>query len=263
MYTFPPKAKASAAGEVLEYVSAGSGVATVVLVNGSGGPIEGWYKIFEPVASFAKVFAYNRPGIGGSYPPQSPQRGSHMVESLRTVLRAARFSPPYILVGHSLGGLIVNLFARLYPAEVSAAILVEATAPQDIDVLLHHENVLQRMVRKLLNAISPPHPNAESQHVQATVSELQGAPSFPSIPLTVISGGKPAMAWATPAEALAARAKHQKAMAALSPKGRHVIAGRSGHFPQFSEPELIVAAIKDAVSAAPEGDAPKTAQLSS
>lgn len=62
MYKFPSKSKASVVEEIIEYVVAGSGLATVVLVNGSGGPIEGWYKVFEPIAGFAKVFAYNRPG---------------------------------------------------------------------------------------------------------------------------------------------------------------------------------------------------------
>lgn len=67
-----PKAKLSVAGEVVEYVCAGAGSSTVVLVNASGGPIEGWYKVFAPIASFAKVFAYNRPGVGGSSKPKTP-----------------------------------------------------------------------------------------------------------------------------------------------------------------------------------------------
>ncbi len=245
MYKFPSKQKTSEVGETIEYVSAGNGINTVVLVNGSGGPIEGWHKVFEPVARFAKVFAYNRPGIGGSSKPQRPQTVSHMVESLRSTLRTANLQPPYVLVGHSLGGLIVNFFARLYPSEVSATVFIEATAPQDAESLAQHENVIQRAIRAFLETIVPPNPNAETQHVRASVSELRAAPSFPSIPLVVVSGVKPAMTWATAPEALAVRAKNQEELALLSPKGKQIIAARSGHFPQFSEPELVIAAIQE------------------
>lgn len=178
-----------------------------------------------------------------------------MVESLRAVLQAANIPPPYVLVGHSFGGLIMNLFARLHPSEVSAAVLVEATAPKDIDALAKHENAIQRLVRVFLEKVAPQNPNAEVLHGQTTASELQTAPSFPCIPLIVISGGKPAMAWATAPEALTARAEHQKQMACLSPMGKQVIASRSGHFPQFSEPDLVVAAIQEAANTAVERDA--------
>lgn len=262
MYSFPSKSKATIAGDIIEYVSAGNGVATVVLVNGSGGPIEGWHRIFEPVAGFAKVLAYNRPGIGASSKPRHPQTGSHMVESLRAVLRAAVLPPPYVLVGHSLGGLIVNLYARLYPSEVSAAVLVEATAPQDVVDLVQYENAIQRFARTILDKVAAPNPNAETQHLQATISEIQKAPPFPSVPLTVISGGKPAMAWATASEALAARGRHQQGLASLSPLGKQVIAARSGHFPQFTQPELVVAAIQEAANMAVERDALQVALAS-
>jgi pimeloyl-ACP methyl ester carboxylesterase len=255
MYRFPAKSKASAAGELIEYVVAGRGDFAVVLVNGSGGPIEGWHKVFEPIAGFAKVLAYNRPGVGGSSDPQHPQTGSHMVESLRAVLKHAKLPPPYVLVGHSFGGLIANLFARLHPAEVAAAVLVEATSVKDVATFARHENAMQRVARRLLDKFFPPNPHSETQHVQAIVAELEAAAAFPPIPLTVVSGGKPAMAWATASSALVARAEHQQELAGLSPLGKRIIAARSGHFPQFTEPELVVAAIREAAHE-PLGRAP-------
>jgi len=231
MYKFPPKSNASIDGEGIEYVVAGGGSVTVGLVNGAGGHIEGWYKIFEPIASFSRVFAYNRPGIGGSSRPQVAQTGARMVASLRTALQVAGLAPPYVLVGHSLGGLIVNLFARLHPSEVAAVVLVEATAPEDVTLLAKHENPVQRFLRVVSNKIVPPSPNAETQHVQATVAELLRAPPFPRIPLTVISGGKYAMAWATPAEMLAARAAPQFKLSSLSPLGKKNMAAWERAFP--------------------------------
>lgn len=245
MFSFPPKKQIVVLDEAIEYVASGSGPATVVLINGSGGPIEGWHKVFSELASFAKVFAYNRPGIGRSPKPQTPQSGSRMVASLRGILLAAGLHPPYILVGHSLGGLIVNLYARLYPQEVSAVLFLEATAPEDVETLAKYESGLQRFLSKWVERLAPPSPNAETKHVASTVAELQRAPEFPPVPLTVITGGKPAMAWATAAEALAARAASQKGLVNLSPQGKQVIAVRSGHFPQFSEPEVVVAAINE------------------
>lgn len=242
-----PKAKALVLGESIEYICAGSGPMTVVLVNGSGGPIEGWHKVFAPLAGFSKVFAYNRPGTGKSSKPIVPQVGSHMVALLRGVLLAANLPAPYVLVGHSLGGLIVNHFARLYPSEVSAVVLLEATAPKDIQVLATHESAVQRYMKKFFDWLAPPHPNAETQHLAATLSELQLASAFPAIPLVVVTGCKPAMAWATPPQALSARAAHQLELASLSPLGKQVLATRSGHFPQLSEPDLVVSTIKEAI----------------
>ncbi|WP_252275392.1 alpha/beta fold hydrolase [Pseudomonas subflava] len=230
--------------ETLEYLSAGAGAFTVVLVNGSGGPIEGWHKVFAPLAGFARVFAYNRAGIGGSTEPSYPQRGTHLVRSLRGALQAAGVEPPYVLVGHSFGGLIVNLFARLHPNEVAAVVMVEATAPRDVAVLKTHATGLQRLLQGALRRLAPANPNAETEQAAATVVELESAPPFPPIPLTVVSGGKPAMRWATAQQALAARAKHQRELAGLSPLGEQIIAAGSGHFPQFTEPQCVVDAIR-------------------
>ena len=247
--------KAHCLGETIEYMTAGDGPATVVLVNGSGGPIMGWHKIFGELASVARVFAYNRPGIGGSSGPAVPQTGTHLVASLRCVLREAGYAPPYVLVGHSFGGLIVNLFAREHPHEVAAVVMLEASTMEDIEVLPVLETKLQRAVAKLANRLFPPDPLSETQHVQETANRLRAAPAFPPVPLLVMAGGKPAMAWATAPEALAARARHQQTLSALSPAGRLIVADKSGHFPQFSQPDLVVATVAEAItlSAVPPG----------
>jgi len=243
MFKFPPKQPIHLLGEDIEFVSAGSGAPTIVLVNGAGGPIEGWHKIFGPLSERTNVFAYNRPGMGGSGRAEVPQVGSHMVRSLRALLQAAHCSPPFVLVGHSMGGLIVNLFARQHPDEVSAVVFIEATAPTDISVLAQYENRLQRFLRLTLETLAPPNPHAEGQHARSTVAELMLASSFPPVPLTVITGGKHAMAWATDPKAVAARATGQEDLARLSPRSTHTIAPRSGHFPQFTESHLVVSAV--------------------
>ncbi|OJH33703.1 hypothetical protein BON30_47520 [Cystobacter ferrugineus] len=244
MMPIPPKQKASIQGQTLEYIIAGKGSPTLVLINGAGGPIEGWYKVMEPLSALGTVFAYNRPGIGGSGKPVVPQTGEVIVESLRALLLHAHLSPPYLLVGHSLGGLAVNLFARTFPEEVSGVVLLDATAPEDVSVMARHQGGFQRFAQRTLDAIFGKDEFGETEHVSHTVDLFQHAGPFPDIPLVVVTGGRPAMAWATPAQALAARAEHQRGLAALSPQGKQIIASQSGHFPQLTEPEVVVDAVR-------------------
>jgi pimeloyl-ACP methyl ester carboxylesterase len=234
-------------GETIEFATAGWGRPPVVLVNGAGGPIEGWHKVFTPLSERSQVLAYSRPGIGKSSKPAVPQVGSHLVASLRAVLGDAGLAPPYVLVGHSLGGLIVNQFARLHPSEVASVVFLEAAAPSDVSLLSRHETAIQRFLRRALAIVAPPNPNAESVHVATTVADLERAPPFPPVPLTVVTGARPAMGWATAREALTARLAGQQALARLSPLGTHVMAQASGHFPQLTEPDLVVAVIAKVV----------------
>lgn len=250
MFNLPPTCKLEIRGERIECLRTGSGAVTVVLINGSGGPIEGWHKILGPVAEAARVFAYNRPGVGGSAPPAVPQTAAHMAASLRDALDKSGCSPPYVLVGHSFGGIIANRFARCYPEDVGAVVMLEASTAADIESLPAFETRPQRFIARLAERIFPSNPNAEALHADASAHELRHAPPFPQLPLIVITGARPAMAWATRPEALAARARHQQQLAALSPLGRQVIAARSGHFPQFTEPGLVVSAVKEAIDAA-------------
>lgn len=85
----PNRKAATVLGETIEFATAGAGKPAVVLVNGAGGPLEGWYKVFKPLAGMTQVFAYNRPGIGKSSRPAVPQAGAHLVDSLRGTLREA------------------------------------------------------------------------------------------------------------------------------------------------------------------------------
>ncbi|MGJ9417221.1 alpha/beta fold hydrolase [Massilia sp. CMS3.1] len=243
----PIKLTRQVAGATVEYILAGSGAPAVVLVNGAGGPVEGWFKVFARLASSRCTVAWNRPGIDQSSKPAVPQTALEVVESLRELLDALAVPPPYVLVGHSLGGLVVNLFARLYPEEVAAVVMLEATAPEDVRVLPRFENGVQRWLKRVTRRLLPPHPFDETEQLDASLAELDAAPPFPVIPLLVVTGARPALPWATPRALLDARARHQQAVVRLSPLGRQVMALKSGHFPQFSEPELVCAKIEDAV----------------
>lgn len=249
-----PTPELSTAGDAtFEFVRAGAGVPSVVLVIGSSGPLEGWHKVFPALSLTTTTFAYNRPGLGRSTKPMRPQTARTMVEDLRNLLLAVGVPRPWVLVGHSFGGLVVNLFARLHPEDLAGVVMLEATAPDDISLLKPHENVLQRGFVWVANRLLPLHPNHETLCAAQSVAEIASAPAFPPLPLHVITGTKPAMAWATNRELLALRVKHQRLLAGLSPLGTHIEAKQSGHFPQFSEPELVISSVKELVAASRTG----------
>lgn len=102
----------------------------VVFENGSRATIANWGTVPERLAQEASVFVYNRPGYGNSEAATTPRDGRTIVEELRAVLRYKGLPPPYVLVGHSVGGLYLQLFARMYPDEVTALVLVDALYPR-------------------------------------------------------------------------------------------------------------------------------------
>jgi len=104
--------------------------ATVVFENGSRATLAGWDKVLDGVKGSATVFAYNRPGYANSEATSAPRDGATIVEQLRATLRRKGLQPPYVLVGHSLGGLYMQLFARRYPEEVQGLVLVDALYPR-------------------------------------------------------------------------------------------------------------------------------------
>lgn len=105
---------------------------TVVFEAGSRGTIDKWGKVLEEVGHDATVFAYHRPGYGNSEVATTPRDGRTVVEELRRLLRHKGLKPPYVLVGHSLGGLYMQLFARAWPEEVSGLVLVDAIYPREV-----------------------------------------------------------------------------------------------------------------------------------
>lgn len=228
----------------------------MVLINGAGGPLDGWMRVWEPLAELGTVVAWNRPGIGASDPPDVAQTSEAVTRQLRALLTALAIAGPYVVVGHSLGGLHALHFARRHAADTAAVVLLEATAPQDVATMAEHASDLQRGLQALIDHVWPPHPHSEVVLAATSAAQLDGLPPFPPLPLAVVTGMRPALAWLTPASQRAARLRGQRALLHLSPHGSHVLAHRSGHFPQLTEPALVVRVIGDACRAA--GVQPRT-----
>lgn len=225
----------------------------IVLINGAGGPLDGWMRVWGPLAGLGTVVAWNRPGIGASDPPNVDQTSEAVTRQLQALLTALAIPEPFVLVGHSLGGLHALHFARSHPAHTAAVALLEATAPQDVAAMAEHASALQRGLLALIDRLRPPHPYSEVVHARASAAQVAGLPPFPPVPLAVVTDMRPALAWLTPRAQRADRGLNQNAMVQLSPLGSQVRAHRSGHFPQLSEPTLVVQVIADLCRAAHSG----------
>jgi len=116
-------------GHSLHLSCTGSGTPTVVLEPGAGGmsSILGW--IAPAVARDTRVCVYDRAGRGWSEPADTAQDGAQIVTDLHTLLQRGHVPGPYVLAGHSFGGLYVLTFAARYPDEVTGMVLVDSTAP--------------------------------------------------------------------------------------------------------------------------------------
>lgn len=239
----PERKKLQTRSGALEYMVSGAGQPTIVLLNGAGVTLEGWRALYPAIEKTGTVFAWNRFGVKGSDEPRLAQTGAVVVASLRELLAYAGLRPPYVLVGHSLGGLHANLFARLYPNEVAAVMFLEAAHPRDQEVLRKHETQLTRALSKLFSLpqwLFRANVQAEIEWAAETAREIEGAGPFPDVPVAVITGGASPPKWLMSPAALKARHEHQRDLARLSSQGEQVIARRSGHFPQLTEPLLVL-----------------------
>jgi pimeloyl-ACP methyl ester carboxylesterase len=107
----------------------GTGARTVILESGLGDTLEIWKDIQPRIADHcARTLAYTRAGYIGSAPAEDgPRDAATIVAELRAELKKRNIEPPYVLVGHSLGGLYMQYFARNYPRDVVGLVLVDST----------------------------------------------------------------------------------------------------------------------------------------
>ena len=112
-------------GRKLSLKVAGAGSPTVVLEYGLGGNATNWNNIFPEVARFTRVVAYDRAGYGKSEVGPEPRSQTQLAKELHTLLHNAGIAPPYILVGHSLGGANIRAFAYLFKEEIAGLVFVD------------------------------------------------------------------------------------------------------------------------------------------
>lgn len=218
--------------------------AVVVFEAGSRGTIRTWGTVPQLVSRDATVFAYNRPGYGNSSAAVTPRDGRTIVEELRQVLRTKGLQPPYVLVGHSLGGLYMQLFARAYPQEVQGIVLVESLYPRMVKKTAEFP-LTTRLAARLAFSRTVWQEIERIDETGEAVLALDGIDDKPMIRLVNVPQG----ATAIPVDFGAFRmdADTRAFVKGLYPKSKRVVADAS-HQMQLDAPALVAEAIREVLA---------------
>lgn len=227
-------------GRNVEHVMAGHGAPAVVFENGLGGRLQWWAEVLPAIAQETTVFAYNRAGTGTSTEASAPRDGDAIIEELRRNLRDKGIAPPYVLVGHSLGGLYMQLYARRYQQDVAGLVLVDSTHPEQLKDAGAKDNWPTWM--KLMFDVSlSSAASKELEALPATGATMLALPPLTSKPVIVLSAQKPMSE--TSELARDANAKRSD-IARLHPGSKQVWVD-SGHAIPLEKPEAVIAAIHE------------------
>jgi pimeloyl-ACP methyl ester carboxylesterase len=145
----PQTRHASVAQQRIAYQVTGHGAPVVVLQSGLGDGSAVWRQVSARLEPHATVFSYDRPGYGSSPASNAERDPCTIAREQRALLAAAGLKPPYVLVGHSLGGLYQFAYAKLFPEEVAGLVLLDATHPQHWQRLQAEAPVTASVIRGL------------------------------------------------------------------------------------------------------------------
>jgi pimeloyl-ACP methyl ester carboxylesterase len=163
-------------GRRLNLVCTGRGSPTVLLESGFGATAGAWYKVQPPLARTTRVCAYDRAGSGFSDPGPLPRDGAGIARDLDQALTAAKIGGPYVVVGHSAGGLYARLFAARRQGQVVGLVLLDPTverrAPQPAGDGL--DGIRRRVQRCLTTSETKPQPPLTDAQWDGCVSVKSG-----------------------------------------------------------------------------------------
>ena len=237
--------RADVGGALLSWECAGTGSPTVVLEAGytASGIDTFGQAILPAIAKVTRVCTYDRAGDGTSdaRPVSSePLTGATQARELHELLVAIQVTGPYVMVGHSYGGVVSREFAALYPTQVAGMVLVDASSEPEIPVYdrLH--------AGPWVDGTVSPGPNQRID-IHATARELETAPTLGSMPLIVITAGILEDEWLRTVPDLEGRA--QTRLARLSSDSIHVIDRGHGHFIPSNDPSILISAVEAVISA--------------
>ena len=225
------------------------------LKNPAGAPKAGESAVFPQVSKFTRVCAYDRPGttrndntVTDSTPVLQPTTAQQGVVDLHALLTATKEPGPYVLVGHSWGGLIARLFASTYPDEVAGLVLVDP-ASEFLKTSLTPEQ-WATYIKATKELIEPK--GLEAPDHARTLGLLHGTPKVHPMPIVVLTSDKRFDFGAGGPETWPAwRTAHDRLAKLLNAK--HVSDTNSGHTIQMEQPQLVVDAIRQVVEAVRSG----------
>ena len=275
-----PGARVDVGGYKMHMDCSGEGSPVVILDSGLGDSYISWKKVQPGIAKITRVCSYDRAGLGYSDSSPHPRTSKVMAEELHTLLHNAGIATPYILVGHSMGGYDVRLFANSYRNEVAGMVLVDASHPgqekrfpqalNDLDKTWVREQEfltfstpvgIPRLMGFCGNDAEVRAADCNFNSEREGLAELKGfsqsaaqaaeSGSLGDLPLAVLSHDPTTPQPDLPADLEKpvndAWEQMQDELAHLSTGSTHVIAKNSGHYIQLDRADLVIEEVRQVV----------------
>lgn len=227
----------------------GRGSHTVIMEAGLGDTLDVWKDVQAKIAAdCTRTFSYNRAGYLGSDPATESRDSATVVTELRAELKRRNIDPPYVLVGHSLGGLYMQYFARNYPKEVAGLLLVDSTHWHQGLAVDASANT-PYMGRTAVTLFMPWIMRREIADSVLAGQQVHASPEVHDLPTIVLSSTR-----GPQGESGADRAQAeslQNDIAADFPGSEHIQVADSGHYIQRDHPAAVVDAARKLAGCTP------------
>jgi pimeloyl-ACP methyl ester carboxylesterase len=221
----------------------GTGAVTVVFESGLGDTGKVWRSVQPPVAArCAKTVSYTRRGYGMGNSADGLRDAEHIVAELRQRLAKSGLPPPYVLVGHSSGGLYMQYFARRYPKDVQGLVLVDSMHWDQLNRVKAAAPGVYRMTN-VLTFLMGGTMRREFVSIPSTATEIEALPEGGDVPTIVLSSTLPSTGETPAFRTLAAQL--QKEIATAYVARRHDFVLGSGHYIQRDQPQVVVNAARE------------------
>lgn len=241
----------------------GRGRPIIVIDTGMGETYASWEAMITLLSSDARVCAYDRAGYGQSEPGPTPRDSQRAADELHQLLANSGEAGPYLLVGHSLGALNMQLYAHTYPGEVSGLVLIDPSPLAwmqgerfpELRELFNQNTIALQQEAQAASASPDPEINSKAAFLTAlaseneeffgrTAEELTAIFSFGNLPLTVLGATEPNPGFGESAQAFRQfwNEENQR-LAGKSETGKFFLATGSSHHIHLDAPNLVRDAI--------------------
>jgi pimeloyl-ACP methyl ester carboxylesterase len=178
-------------GSLVEARVLGKGAPTVVFELGAAGGHLAYWRVQSAVSKYARTLVYERPGLGRSGLRHEPRSAEQIAIELHTLLAALRLPPPYVLVGHSYGGLLIRVFAHRYPAEIAGLVFVDPATEG------YYDYMMKDTPREWATAADGMGEGFRQQWlgIPAALDDARQAWPLPQVPVTILTAGRALGEW--------------------------------------------------------------------
>jgi pimeloyl-ACP methyl ester carboxylesterase len=248
-------------GRRLAFGAMGAGTPTVVLETGLGAESAEWAAIQQRLAPVVRVCRYDRANRGASDPALRPRTARDMVADLHTALEASGEAGPYVLVGHSFGGLLVRLYAHLHRDRIAGLVLADAMHEEQFDVFgsmfppqkPDDPQPLRETRDFWTGGWRDPASTREGIDFPASIAQARAITGFGDLPVHVLTAGtflnQPMVPAPLRPELQSRWEGLQQQFLGLSSRATQSFVRDSGHFVQRDAPDQVVAVIKATIEA--------------